>query len=863
MSMENENQRLIEKFNQPLEYYQKRKIVFWLDPNGEFSNSIGDLDLPNVRTLILTGTNNFIAKKTIEKDDILSDFLVYCPFNYENIKDNWLLDIQLYSEEFRADLVSSLCEELSIEPSVSLRNIIQKNMKFFNNIERRRKLKSFGNQYSKTFALEIDLLSVLCGLKVGNFDRVIQTIFIDSLDVDDNRILAEIAKFSDLEGFWELVKRTYGFEPSGDNPLMKLAGYLFINATSKTMNIRNNPNLQKYINGTYVGFCYSLVNSWLHDGENDHALFEISRAVEEWFQLPQLFESYDVDELALSETFPCIDEIILKKLFASTINATVKSADIIKTVEMRRTSKWYHCASRYFTALHQVALMYDFQSSHIEGFHITEYEKLWSLYCADYYQMDTLYRKYFLSYNEALKEGNDELDDLLKSTAVDVENLYKNWFLSNLSMQWTKDVKEPIENDSRLRKLKIQEEFFSQNCSEILFNNGRVFVIISDALRFEVAKELNDILSSETGGKSTIASMQGIFPTITRCGMAALLPHHKLTVDENMKVYVDGASVDSIESRGKVLQKQYPESVAIKYKDFNSMKNSERQDYIRGKKVVYIYHDYIDAIGDKLTTEEQVFNACEGTIEELKQLVKILTNLSATNIFITADHGFLYTNNPLLETDKAEKALIQGEIIEYSRRYAIIKNTATAEHMIRIPLSHFEGSKDVGITPYENIRLKMQGGGANYVHGGISLQEMVIPLISYKNLKSDSKHFVAIEKTKIALLSQIHKISNSLFSLEFFQTEAVKDKMQANKILAYFADEKGLVISDKKLIIADNVSSDINERKLKLNFVLKNQTYKKSEKYFLVLEEQNDKLNYIYEKHEFEINILFSSDFDL
>jgi hypothetical protein len=321
-------------------------------------------------------------------------------------------------------------------------------------------------------------------------------------------------------------------------------------------------------------------------------------------------------------------------------------------------------------------------------------------------------------------------------------------------------------------------------------------------------------------------------------------------------------SVDSLESRQKVLQKYDSESVVIHYKDLNAMKNSERQELIKGKKVIFIYHNAIDAIGDKLATEGQVFNACEDTLEELKQLVKILTNLSATNILITSDHGFLYTNQPLMETDKAEKSLIQGEILEYSRRYAIIKQSATAENMIRIPLTYLDGNENVGITPYENIRLKMQGGGANYVHGGISLQEMVVPLITYKNIKSESKQFVAIEKARFALLSHVHKISNNLFSLEFFQTEAVKGKIQANRIFAYFIDEDGKLISDKKLMIADNPSEDIVDRKIKQNFVLKNQSYKKSDKYFLVLEEQSDKSSIIYEKYEFEINILFSSDFD-
>ena len=55
------------------------------------------------------------------------------------------------------------------------------------------------------------------------------------------------------------------------------------------------------------------------------------------------------------------------------------------------------------------------------------------------------------------------------------------------------------------------------------------------------------------------------------------------------------------------------------------------------------YHNSIDAIGDKAPTESKVFDACETAIQELSSILRIIVNeLSGTNIFITADHGFLY-----------------------------------------------------------------------------------------------------------------------------------------------------------------------------------------------------------------------------
>ena len=94
-------QELNQRFAAPLKEFYKRRIIFWYDAEGEFRESISDIVLDNAKILILTGTNNFAAKKLLSVDDTASNYLVYCPLSYDDPKDNWLLDIELYSEDFR------------------------------------------------------------------------------------------------------------------------------------------------------------------------------------------------------------------------------------------------------------------------------------------------------------------------------------------------------------------------------------------------------------------------------------------------------------------------------------------------------------------------------------------------------------------------------------------------------------------------------------------------------------------------------------------------------------------------------------------------------------------------------------------
>ena len=124
-----------------------------------------------------------------------------------------------------------------------------------------------------------------------------------------------------------------------------------------------------------------------------------------------------------------------------------------------------------------------------------------------------------------------------------------------------------------------------------------------------------------------LASCEAIFPTITKFGMAALLPHKELNNEEktngSLSVLADGEYTDS-NYRDKVLKNENPASVALQYKNIIGMKRSERQALVKGMDVVYIYHDRIDEAAH--TADTMVFPACEDSIDEIKNLVRIITN---------------------------------------------------------------------------------------------------------------------------------------------------------------------------------------------------------------------------------------------
>lgn len=348
------------------------------------------------------------------------------------------------------------------------------------------------------------------------------------------------------------------------------------------------------------------------------------------------------------------------------------------------------------------------------------------------------------------------------------------------------------------------------------------------------------------------------FPSITKFGMAALLPGKSISVNDGMDVLVDGNPTRSTVERNAILNTAPKASVAIQYNDLMNMKKNERRELVAGKDIIYIYHNAIDAIGDKAPTESKVFDACETAIQELSGILRIIVNeLSGTNIFITADHGFLYTYKPLSESDKIDRKTFSGNVYELGRRYALTAPDTTADFLLPINLEQeLDGIPIKGYAPQDTIRMKVQGGGENYVHGGISLQELVVPVIAFKNLRTSNKHYVEVKNAELKLLSEGRKVSNLIFSLEFHQRQPVGDKIQPCTYSIYMTDDEGMVVSDRQTVIADKTSSNAAERVFRVRFNLKAGTYDKKKVYRLVIANDID-----VEEIEFHIDIAFADDF--
>ena len=245
--------------------------------------------------------------------------------------------------------------------------------------------------------------------------------------------------------------------------------------------------------------------------------------------------------------------------------------------------------------------------------------------------------------------------------------------------------------------------------------------------------------------------------------MAALLPHKSLTMTDDYQVLVDDVLCDSLAGREKVLQSYVPGSVCVQFDDMKALKKMELREIITGKQVVYIYHNQIDARGDKLNTENEVFSACQEAIQEIIDLIhRIAVGANTIHFIVTADHGFIYKRDKVTESGKIGGVSDKGAFV--NRRFIVSSAPVADNGIANMSMGTVLRNNDPKVVsfPVSSNVFKVAGGGQNYVHGGSSPQEMLVPVI---DIRMEKGH-IETKNAEIALVSMVQKITNKITILE-------------------------------------------------------------------------------------------------
>lgn len=827
------------KLDKDLENGQKRNIVFWYDEDGDFKEDIDNLNFKNSKIIELTKNNSFYIKYLLEIKDLNSNYLIYSPMPKPHPRDNWLLDILSYSFEFSTDKAELIRKDF-VEDS-SLTKVFKNYLKFFNNKERYKKFASYNTNNWTEDSIHIRVLSTLCKLPIVDFEEVVKVILMEELE-EENKYMIDIEKFGDLKVFWSLVEERYGYSFEEKN-LKTLATMFLVTHNDYYLKEKLPDKWKRYLS-LKKSDCIVFISNFMNHSIHGDSYNEIADKIEKELDIEKYIDDWDIDKYLDSTTFRIYEEKIIEKLLDNISEDLNEYERYKKIINKRRTSHWFSIYKYEYETIYYAISLFEKEREILSNMKAKNSLKMVENYTSNLYKIDSLYRKFYDSYDEIIDK------DKFISLTEKVENFYNNYFLNKLSIRWSRLVEDELLDDFTIEDITHQKDFYKEFVSSFVRNDDRIFVIISDALRYEAGVELTELLNNELRGSAEIKPMLGVVPSYTKLGMASLLPRKNIKIDEKGNILVDGINAQGTSNREKILKNYSDKAMAIQYNEIIDMSRKEYEDIFIGKKLIYIYHNTIDALGDKAQTERDVFKGVETAFSDIINLIKkLVNNVSATNVLVTADHGFIYRRFPLEEWEKTSKKV--SNPMDEGRRFVLVEDMDDTKGTLPIPTRYIFGEKSKlkVIVPRGIIRYKMPGAGANYVHGGAALQEITIPVIKFKNIRRDKYKATEVE---VKLTNISRKITNREIYLEFFQVDVVDDKKLPLRLKLYFTDKNEVKISNENIVIADSRSNRPEDRIFKEKFTLKNIAYDKTTEYYLVMEDEFTKE--VYEKISFNIS---------
>lgn len=808
-----------------------RAIVFWYDPNEQETLETLEKAFPEISVRPLTERNFFTLKLEIELEKPKESFLLYSNNPKPEHKNNYLLDILMYGTEFKSDDTALLAEVLSINDHI-LRKLMQQYPLFFKNKERKMSLGRVLPSNASEEILELSILAVLTGSKVPEARVIAKNILLSGLTLESNELVTKIVKFYSWDRTVKIIQQYFGILlEKSETILQELMEILYYQHFRRNTEWQPKEWEAKW-NSTSPNICALFIDDWMNSNETEQETLQ--KYLMDWetkHTLGRILHSRSIEEIEKITTVPVVDALIIEKYVAE-FDLELIDADMwLKRINNRLITYWGRKSSyiSIYRALYHATKMVDYKNKFTCETDTDVYDK----YAKVWYLVDQAYRKFMYCYTKI------DQREWLKDIPLKITNWYENEFLVRLGQEtnlW-------LEQDSGT-KLKKQTSFYHSYISDILDKETtRVFVIISDALRYESAVELKEKLNLHTNGKAHIQPMLASLPSYTKLGMASLLPHKLLTIRDNGIVLADGQSTDGLNNRQRVIQSNEPKSAAWSLSEFQEWTRQESEEKLKGKRLIYLYHDVIDAIGDTRKTERETYGAVEKAIEDLNRAVSRLSSLQAKRIFITADHGFLFQFKQIENHGKINSPV--GNKFDGNRRFFLGRQLEIVEGSFKLNSSQTP-IQDTEVLIAKGINRFIGGGGLQFIHGGAMPQELVIPVIDYRRIEKGTPVEISV-----AVIDKL--ITNYRVPVTFYQEQSIGDSYSPRSIKVAFY--KGKERISNEFTLEFNITGDNSERTRSVEFTLAENYYRLGDTCSLVMHSiEGDKITN-YKMEEFVLRL--------
>ena len=821
-----------------LKQFNKFRVVFWYDEKKELLDEYKELNLSEIEKIEVEN-NEFEVKHIINKQKPNTKFLLYFAYPRPNNSENWLLDMELAHTIFRTDQEAMFLQELGLE--YHLKELVTEHLEFFKAKERRAKLKQLLGKDDNHEDIRAKMLAVVFNTDYVNLMTYIHahsTAFVN----DNDKFERDLERFNLKKYYWGKIKYQFNYtseEPSIYDFVLEIFASNFVLSPKKTLSKESS----------------LILSLWRDNIQYRDSFAVMSDKISKDIDVENKLNSASIEEIIDDNLFRLTDQKIISELINLITLEDIpldKVTQIIKT----RENKFFQNETKYFYKSVLFASQLINLVRKYSDYKYTSFDVGVNDYAKNQYEVDYTYRKFIWSYRKA--KQNSILVDLSNK----VEKIYSNDWLYLKTNNWQKVIDNL--DTWQTKSPTSQQQFFNIHVKPFISKKQRLFVVISDALRYECGVELNQKIQSENRYEAKIEYAISSLPSYTQLGMASLLPHKKLSFsNQSDNIVVDGMSSSGIQGRTKILQANSGvRATAIKASEFMAMKPAtDGREFVKQYDLIYIYHNRIDKTGDDKTSEEKVFDAVEEELDYLMDMLKRISNMNGTNTIITADHGFLYQNKEIDESDFATSNH-KGEIWKENRRFVIGKNLTSDSSTKSFKATDLNISTDADVLIPKSInRLRVKGAGSKFVHGGASLQELVIPVIKVSKTKQDTTSAVDID-----IIKTTDRITTNILAVSFIQSDLVTEKVLSRQIRAAIYADDGEILSDIFKFNFDIEEGSERQREVKHRFQLmaKASAKYKNQRVKLILEEPVGGTNKWkeYKDYHYTLNISFTNDFD-
>lgn len=815
--------------------FRQNRVVFWYDELGESREQFEDVVLPNVKKVIVEH-NAFSIKYRILRLEREQKFLLYFPYKRPDNTENWLLDVELSNFVFDTEQSALFLQEMGLD--YTYKDLVQQHIGFFGARKRRQQFVELFNSTDSARILKYKMLSVVFNTDNYDLQTLVQA-YANSYFTNLERLNKELELYNLKNFIWQEITDKYKYEKSGQN-IYEFIIEVFENSFSLTQKTGLTADARL------------ILSSWRDSFTMRESYQKISAEIADILKIEELLQDSDLEDIVEDELFELTDQKIIFELVHRLLNQDISHNRFQKIIKTRESKFWIpgykhlyralESAFRLFELIAKVNIAHDVVETAIKA------------YVKDDYKIDFHYRKFYEHFHQSSKKN------IIKQLLDRVERIYVNEWLFTGGNAYQKLLNN--KKEWCFDGMMMQRNFFEYKVNPIL-EKQKVVVIISDALRYECGVELTSEINQISKFNAELEMMVGVIPSYTQLGMASLLPHKRLSfADESDSVLTDGLSSMGSENREKILQYNTQRKAKTMHaRDFLQMKSVDRRLVIRDYEILYLFSNKIDKAGDDKMTENEVFEAARQEIVQLKDLVVAATSANASRVLVTSDHGFIYQDSLVEESDFVETKF-KGETFKENRRFVLGRKLVNDDSAMHFKARALMIDSDAEVLIAKGInRFRVKGAGSRFVHGGASLQETIIPLLDISKGREDTVRTVEID-----IIQSHNRITTNSLPVEFVQKEPVSEKVLSLEVKAFIQAKDGKVLSDQFQFIFDFTGDEHQQRAKRFVFhMISDAAHSyRNQMVDLVLQTpiENTTRWQDYKRFGYNLNISFTNDFD-